>query len=190
MQVTMNELLRSKPKPSMTESHVSFCSQWEYISHACKTMCSVTPGKNENIPQASFIHPSQCTFYPAWWLKQSSKCFGFFFSQGHSLGEWVNWTWISHSLRECIAHGATVKRINSEKWDCLLVFRKDKLTSRISQHPDIGEMPKCFFDICILNSVNLWGKTKVLFSTPASHSCACLPYENVYICLLIGKGKT
>lgn len=80
-------------------------------------------------------------------------------------------------LREYIDHRATVKRINSEKWACLLVSHKYKLTSRISQYPDIGKMPKCFFDMCILNSVNPWGKTKFLFSTPGSHSCAYLPYE-------------
>lgn len=151
MQVTMNKLLRSKHKPPMTESHSSFFSQWEYISSACKMMCTVTPGKNENTPQASFIHPSQCIIYSAWWLKQSSKCFGVF-SQGPKCLE-NKWTECeSQQLREYIDNRATAKRINSEKWDCLLVFHKYKLTSRISQHPDIGKMPKWFFDMCILNS--------------------------------------
>lgn len=127
----------------MTESRSSFCSQREYISHACRMMCTVTPGKNGNIPQASFIQSSQRTFYPAWWLKQSSKCLFGFFSPGPKCLQENECE--SHSLRECIDHRATVKRNNSKKWDCLLVFHKYKLTIRISQHPVIGKMPFLFF---------------------------------------------
>lgn len=173
----------------MTESRSSFCSQREYISHACRMMCTVTPGKNGNIPQASFIQSSQRTFYPAWWLKQSSKCLFGFFSPGPKCLQENECE--SHSLRECIDHRATVKRNNSKKWDCLLVFHKYKLTIRISQHPVIGKMPFLFFFFSVST---YWTILEVKLNFCSAHQdlihVPTYPIKNVYIYPLVGKGKT
>lgn len=158
-------------------------------------MCIITPGKNENMPQASSINPSQCTFYLAWWLRQSSKWF--FTGIQISSGEWGNWMWISRGLSEYIDHTVTVQRNNSgclssERWVCLLVFHKYKLTGRSSQDPDIGEMPKLFFFFLVCT---YWTASsfEVKLKSCSSHQdlihMPTYPMKNLYICQVIGKGK-
>lgn len=148
-------------------------------------MCTFTPGKTENIPQASFIHPSLFIFYPAWWLKQSSLL-GFFHRDPNASRRTselnVN---ITQSQRMYRPQGYYKKNkfwklrlplgLSQVKFAKIVALFSTISTCRISQNPDIGKMPKCFSVMCILN--NLGGKAKFLLSTPGSHSRACLPYE-------------
>lgn len=165
----------------MTESHSSFCSQWKYISHACKMMFIITPGKNENMPQASCIHPSQRTFYPTWQLKQSNKCF---FSQGFKSLQ-------KNEGIECESPTVSVSILTTgllyKKTILAVSVLKDETASWSFtstgwqvEFPKIQTLGKCqnfFFGTHILNCVTLWGKTKIVFSTPRSHSYAYLACE-------------